>query len=114
MCFSYDRGANALSKEFGDLVTRVKSARSPAEYAQVASRVQEAVVRLESVFRSSLAVRGQSSVASPNPDQSVVRARPAVYSWPEADTYWTLVPGWDEGDLDPQGNRTRLSVPCTD
>jgi hypothetical protein len=46
-----DRGAVALSKEFGDLVARVRSARSPAEFSQLASSVLEAVDRLESVFK---------------------------------------------------------------
>ena len=45
------RGATALSKEFTDLVTRVRSARSPNEFRRLASRVLEAVDRLESVFR---------------------------------------------------------------
>ena len=45
------RGATALSKEFADLVTRIRSARSPNEFRRLASRVLAAVDRLESVFR---------------------------------------------------------------
>jgi hypothetical protein len=44
------RGATALSKEFSSLVTRVRSARSPDEFRKLATRVLEAVDRLESVF----------------------------------------------------------------
>ena len=44
------RGATALSKEFSGLVARVRSARSPDDFRKLASRVLEAVDRLESVF----------------------------------------------------------------
>jgi hypothetical protein len=45
------RGPTPLSKDFGDLVARVRSARSFDDYARLAPRLLEAVDRLEGVFR---------------------------------------------------------------
>jgi hypothetical protein len=44
------RGAASLSKEFGDLVARIRSAKSFEDYARLAPRLLEAVDRLEGVF----------------------------------------------------------------
>lgn len=45
------RGPAPLSKEFGDLVAQIKSAKSFDDYARLAPRLLEAVDQLEGVFR---------------------------------------------------------------